>query len=211
MDLFYRPPNFVRLIFPSIIWENNRDGIILSIDDGPSENTQRMLDMLDKFKIRAIFFCTGSKIEKHFQEFSAIIRAGHTICNHGYDHKRLIFSGMKKNMAEISETNALIRSMTGKEPVLFRPPYGLFNPHTQNAVREKGMKLMLWSFLSGDHTGDFAKVRRLTDSYLEKKSIIVMHDNAKSLPVLGQSLELIVKKAADKHFVFEKDFSEIEA
>jgi peptidoglycan-N-acetylglucosamine deacetylase len=202
MDFLYKPPKWLRSFFPDIIWENNKDGIILTIDDGPSENTFRILDALDKHKVKAIFFCTGSNIEKHFNEFNAIIKAGHKIGNHGYKHNRLLFKGEKENLKEIAKTNELIIQMTGVKPEYFRPPYGWFNLHTSSAVRKNDMKMMLWTFLTGDHTGDFASLKRLTDSYLEKNSIIVMHENKKSAGIFDQSLEHIVKTSKEKNYFF---------
>ncbi len=202
MDFFYRPPKFLKLIFPDIIWENEEDKILLTIDDGPSDNTMRILDSLDRFGIKAIFFCTGKNIEKYFNEFNAIIKSGHIIQNHGYEHKRMILRNRKKNFEDIDRSCQVIRELTGNTPVLYRPPYGLFNLHTLQAVRKNGMQMMLWSLLTGDHTGDFAAVRRITNSYLERNTILVMHDNRKASVVFDQSLEHIVNLAEERHFDF---------
>jgi peptidoglycan-N-acetylglucosamine deacetylase len=202
MDFLYRPPKVIRAFFPDIIWENSHEGIMLTIDDGPSENTFRILDSLDRHKIKAMFFCTGKNIEKHYREFSAIIKAGHRIENHGYNHNRLILKGERTNRKEIEITNDLILKVTGKKPEFLRPPYGLFNLHTKSAASETGLKIMLWSFLTADHTQDFAMVRRLTDTYLENNSIIVMHDNQKSAVIFDQAIEYIHKAAAEKKYFF---------
>jgi peptidoglycan/xylan/chitin deacetylase (PgdA/CDA1 family) len=202
MDLLYKPPKLLKSLFPKIIWDNPKEGIVLTIDDGPSENTFRILDSLDKHKIKAIFFCTGKNIEKHFNEFNAIIKSGHRVENHGYNHRRLIFSDKKENLKEISKTNELVSQTSGIKARLFRPPYGLFNLGTINAASENRMNIMLWSLLTGDYTGDFAYVRRLTDSYLESNSIIVMHDNRKAAEIFDQSLDFIVKTAKEKKYFF---------
>jgi len=70
--------------------------------------------------------------------------------------------------------------------------------------------MMLWSLLSGDYTGDFALVRRLTDSYLDKNSIIVLHDNEKAKQIFDQSLEHIVKTAKEKNFTILRNLIENE-
>jgi len=202
MDFLYKPPKFIKTLFPGIIWDNPTEGIILTIDDGPSDFTFKILDSLERYKIKAVFFCTGKNIEKHFLEFNAIIKAGHRIENHGYDHKRLIFKNKKQNYREIVKTNEIIKQITGKNPELFRPSYGLFNRHTLSTINKCGMKMMLWSFLTGDHKQDFAHVRRLTDSYLQSNSIIVMHDNKKTRDIFDQSLEFIVKTAKEKKYFF---------
>lgn len=202
MDILYRPPAMLKSLFPGIIWDNESDGILVTIDDGPSENTYKVLDSLDRHGIKAVFFCTGKNIEKYFHEFNAIIKAGHRIESHGFDHKRMILRDRKYNIGQIEKGNEVIRQFTGIHPSLFRPPYGLFNFHTINAVKSNKMRMMLWTLLSGDHTGDFATVRRLTDTYLTKNSIIVLHDNKKSSLVFDQSLEHIRKTVSDRRWVF---------
>lgn len=202
MDFLYKPPKWLKSLFPKIIWENPKEGIILTIDDGPSENTFRILDSLDRHKIKAVFFCTGKNIERHFNEFNAIIKAGHRIENHGYNHRRLIFKSEKDSLKEISKTNEIIRQSTGLDSTLFRPPYGLFNFSTMRAAEKSKEKLILWTLLTGDHTGDFAHVRRLTDTYLENNSIIVMHDNKKAAGIFDMSLDHIVKTAKEKKYFF---------
>ncbi|MFO7810644.1 MAG: polysaccharide deacetylase family protein [Candidatus Delongbacteria bacterium] len=202
MDIFYRPPKIFRIMFPGMIWENNEDKILLTIDDGPSEFTHRILDVLDRFRIKAVFFCTAKNIEKYFNETNAIIRSGHKIQNHGYTHKRMIFRSKSFNFRELKKSTGIIKDITGESPRFFRPPYGLFNKNTLDAVRMTGSKMMMWSFLSGDHTADFADVRRLTDTYLKKNSIIVMHDNKKSAEIFEDSLGYIVRAAKDRGYSF---------
>ena len=206
MDFLYRPPALLRSFFSGMIWDNGQEGILVTIDDGPSENTFKILDCLEKYQIKAVFFCTGKNIEKYFQEFNAILKAGHRIENHGYDHKRMILRGRKYNFRQVEKGNEAIKQFTGMKPDFFRPPYGLFNLHTINAVKINKMKMMLWTLLSGDHTGDFATVRRLTDSYLSENSVIVLHDNKKSSVIFDQSLEHISKTASDRQWTFSRQF-----
>ncbi len=202
MDFFYRPPEIIKRIFPGIIWKNSQSEILLTIDDGPSENTFRVLDSLDRQGIKAVFFCTGKKIEEHFHEFNAILKAGHCVENHGYDHSGMLLKSKKQNTENIEKVNRIIKEYTGALPGFYRPPYGLFNHHTLKAVEANGMKMMLWTVLSGDHTGDFSTVRRLIGSYLRKGSIIVMHDNRKSSEIFSESLEYIVSTATDRKLGF---------
>lgn len=202
MDFLYKPPKLFKQIFPGIIWDNEENEILITIDDGPSENTGKILEILDRLGMRAVFFCTGKNIEKHQNEFNCIIKAGHSAQNHGYRHRNMIFKSYKETSADIRRTNEMIKDITGQLPVLFRPPYGWFNINTIRSVSDNGMKMMLWTVMSGDHTGDFATVRRITDSYLTDNSIIVLHDNKKSLTVFDQSLEYIVKTAAERKISF---------
>ncbi len=201
MDLLYRPPVLLKRIFPEIIWDNGENRVLLTIDDGPSENTLRLLELLDTYGLKAIFFCSGEKIEKYPGHLKEIVKAGHSVQNHGYNHKRMIFRGRSYNLIEIEQCGKLITDITGEKAIYFRPPYGMFNHSTISAVRKKQMKMMLWSFLTGDHTGDIELVRRLTSKYLTRNSIIVMHDNRNAAGIFRTGIEYLVETAKEKDLV----------
>ena len=185
-------------MFPHIIWDIETDGILITIDDGPSENTDKVLEVLDRYKIKAIFFCTGKNIEKYPANFQKIIDGGHYVGNHGYDHKQLLLSSKNANYKRFKKTDDLIKNITGKGAKLVRPPYGRFNHHTSKALKKLNSTMMLWSLLTGDHTGDFSHVRRLVDSYLQDGSIIVLHDNEKANQIFSESIKYIVQACKDK-------------
>ncbi|MBN2790244.1 MAG: polysaccharide deacetylase family protein [Candidatus Delongbacteria bacterium] len=198
MDIFNHPPKFIKVLFPWIIWDLESNGILLTIDDGPSENTDKLLDQLDRHNIKAVFFCTGRNIEKYHFSFQNMIKRGHVIGNHGYDHKQLIFGSKSSNFKSLKRSDDIIKKVTGESPKLVRPPYGRFNHQTVRALKKLDGTMMLWSLLTGDHTGDFLHVRRLVDSYLKNSSIIVMHDNKKSMEIFSESLEYIVQICKDR-------------
>lgn len=199
MDILSHPPKLLKLLFPMIIWDIETDGLLLTIDDGPSENTGKILKILSKYSIKAIFFCIGKNIEKYPLNFQKIVDNGHYIGNHGYDHKQLLFSSKKTNLRSFKKTDDIIKSITGSCSKLVRPPYGRFNHNTMKALNKLNNTMMLWSLLTGDHTGDFSLLRRLVDSYLGDQSIIVMHDNKKSIEIFSESLEYIVQVCKDRN------------
>ena len=198
MDIFNHPPKIVKALFPWIIWDIETDGIILTIDDGPSENTDKVLQVLSTHNIKAIFFCTGKNIEKYPDYFERMINKGHYIGNHGYSHKQLLLSSKRIHNKSFKKTDDLIKNITGKSAKLIRPPYGRFNHHTFKALKKINSTMMLWSLLSGDHTGDIFHVRRLIDSYLQDRSILVMHDNKKSIDIFSESVEYIIQACREK-------------
>lgn len=203
MDFFNHPPKFIKTLFPWIIWELETDGVLITIDDGPSENTEKILEELDKYNIKAVFFCTGINIEKYPANFQRIINCGHIIGNHGYYHKQLLFGSKKANYKSFKKADDIIKSITGKSPMLVRPPYGRFNHHTMKTLKKLNSTMMLWSLLTGDHTGDYSHVRRLLDSYLENHSIVVLHDNKKSKEIFSESIRYIVQVCKDKKIIIE--------
>lgn len=198
MDIFNHPPKLAKILFPWIIWDVETDGVLFTIDDGPSENTGKVLEVLDMYKIKAIFFCIGKNIEKYPEYFERMINKGHMIGNHGYDHKQFLFSGRKSIIKSLKKTDDMIKNFTGKSSKLVRPPYGRFNHHTARALKKLDKTMMLWSLLTGDHTGDFLHLRRLVDSYLKDSSIIVLHDNDKSMEIFAESIKYIVQTCIDR-------------
>ncbi len=97
--------------------------IALTFDDGPSENTEKILNKLAELDVNATFFLIGSEIEKNPGAAKAIIESGHQVGNHSYSHKRMIFKTYGFCKEEIEKTDQLIRASGYQERILFRPPY----------------------------------------------------------------------------------------
>lgn len=69
--------------------------LLFTIDDGPSDNWPRLLQLLEQYQLKATFFCLGIQLEKHPDFAGTAIECGHTLANHGYDHNR--FTGKDRN------------------------------------------------------------------------------------------------------------------
>lgn len=98
--------------------------VALSFDDGPSETrTPALLELLEQYNVKAMFFMLGNNIEKYPEIAKDVFEAGHLIGNHSYDHPRLIFKSPSFMKEQILKTETLINE-TGQEKVkYFRPPY----------------------------------------------------------------------------------------
>jgi peptidoglycan/xylan/chitin deacetylase (PgdA/CDA1 family) len=110
---------------------SNKPGeIVLTFDDGPTQNSAKLLDVLNEHKVKATFCYIGKNIIKNPQIVKKAYAEGHTIANHTYSHYRPIFSPSKLDR-EILETDALIATAIQNpdfHTTLFRPPYGLITP-----------------------------------------------------------------------------------
>jgi len=126
--------------------------IALSFDDGPNEQfTPKILEILKRNNVTATFFCIGQKIEKNPEILNQIIKDGHIVGNHSYSHSFWFdFFPPIKIAREIKRTDQLIIKLTGKNPVLFRPPYGVTNPFLCKALKKTGHKSVSWSLRSFD-------------------------------------------------------------
>ena len=88
-----QPPEFVRKLYPSAVWrmDPNERAVYLTFDDGPIPGvTPWVLDLLDKYNIKATFFMVGDNIRKHPDEFQMVVERGHRIGNHTFNHANVM-------------------------------------------------------------------------------------------------------------------------
>lgn len=98
--------------------------VALTFDDGPSEKTGQILDVLQGLDVKATFFLVGSSIEQFPEEAKNIAAAGHQIGNHTYSHNRMVLRSLPYISGEIEKTDALIRQAGYQGEIQFRPPNG---------------------------------------------------------------------------------------
>lgn len=119
--------------------------IALTFDDGPDETTDKIVDVLEKFKVRATFFVIGENCAMHPETLKRTSDLGHEIGNHSYHHLRFSGKSQEQISAEILETNKIIQKIIGKSPLLFRPPEGKINDKILNAAKQQSVRVILWS------------------------------------------------------------------
>src|SRR6186713_2351080 len=113
-------------VFAPSIWRGPATGraLALTFDDGPSEATGEILELLDRLRIRATFFQCGANAERLPGEARAVSLAGHEIGNHTYSHARLWLRSGAFIENEIGRTQQVLSAVHGQPPRLFRAPYG---------------------------------------------------------------------------------------
>lgn len=154
--------------------------IALTFDDGPHEMTLLVLDVLRKYNAKATFFCIGKNIETHRDILKKVIKEGHTVGNHTYSHAPFFdFYRKDQIIAEIKQTDALIESVVGKKPNLFRPPYGVTNPSIRRALEVTKHKTIGWNIRSLD--GVVKKENFLLNRIIKRikpGGIVLLHDTS---------------------------------
>ncbi len=196
------PPPIFHLLFPDVIWQCDCKKVLLTIDDSPSPDTPRVLDLLDKHEIKAAFFVNVPEIEKKQVILREIAARGHLVANHSLQHKNLRKLPSLLMAYNIVRSKDLLEQILGKEVNFFRPPYGSFDLDVYRKVDESGQRLVMWTLLTGDYSGDEKLATYNVKKYLTQKSIVVMHDNAKSKEVFEITLDTLVKTAAKKQYQF---------
>jgi peptidoglycan/xylan/chitin deacetylase (PgdA/CDA1 family) len=171
--------------------------VALTFDDGPDEETtNELLKILDKYQIKAAFFCIGSRIEKNKSLLKQIGSKGHLIGNHSWSHAHLFdFYLPRRLVREIEKTDAIIKDITGKRPKTFRPPYGVTNPFLTRALKKTGHQVIGWNLRTFDTSQSKRKVLNKIETDLQNGDIILFHDaNPKTLGLLEDAIVLIRKK-----------------
>ena len=145
----------------------------LTIDDGPSDDTAQILELLAARGVRATFFVKGKLAAQTPQRIAAIAAAGHTIGNHSYSHPSALFWCFPPPWiaSEIDQCAAVIDSTP-----LFRAPVGMKNPSVHPALARRGMQLIGWTARGLDTVNaDPDRVAARIVSKIEPGAILVMH------------------------------------
>lgn len=195
-----RPPFFLKWYYPGVLWRKSKTNktLYLTFDDGPvPEVTPFVLNVLEKYAVKATFFCVGQNIEKHPDIFTRLKSEGHRIGNHTHHHLK----GWEHNDEDYLNNIHLCQEHTRSS--LFRPPYGRMKRSQLKEIR-KEFEVVMWDVLSGDFdTGlspeaCFGHVKK----YTRPGSIIVFHDNPKAFPRLEYALPQTIEYFQKKGFNF---------
>lgn len=169
--------------FTPVLYKNkglSTKQIAITFDDGPTVYTERILDILRDFNAKATFFCIGHQITAFPEVTKRIVREGHTLGNHSQTHpKKMGFLSYKEVVTEIEMCSKTIYSHLELKSVLYRPPFGVTNPHIAKAIADLQMKCIGWSIRSLD-TLNLTKeqvLKRIIPK-LEPGSIILLHDTS---------------------------------
>ena len=177
--------------------------VVLTFDDGPTELTPLFLDLLNRYEVKAIFFCIGRQIAQYPQIVQRIKDEGHLIGNHTYSHiPQNCFASTAVMTQEIQQTDALLAQLGIVTPY-FRPPYGVTNPHIAKAAKRMGKIVVGWDIRSLDTViKDETRLWSRVVSKLTQGNIILMHDTSeRTLHVLEQLLKYL--KANDYQVVLD--------
>ncbi|KJS18282.1 MAG: hypothetical protein VR69_01635 [Peptococcaceae bacterium BRH_c4b] len=180
------PTILVRFCHLGVIWRPDRKGrVAVTFDDGPDpQYTPRVLDILRAYDVKACFFVLGDKAARHPDLLARIIAEGHDIGNHGQKHFFPWLLGPLGTIREIKKSAAIIKSIIGRPPAVFRPPWGLLNIFALvffvlNPFRMNRQRLVLWSYMSWDWGKGASpeKIAHKVLSRLRDGAILVFHDS----------------------------------
>lgn len=213
---FTKTPKWISNLYPKQIWNLpiTKKEIYLTFDDGPTpEITDWVLDTLQQYDAEATFFCIGENIEKQPEIFKRIIKNGHTVGNHTFNHEKGWKSDNEVYLNSVSKTQKIIEKLStlnNSEPLtfsskpLFRPPYGKIKKSQTKLLLKNNYKIIMWSVLSWDFDTTITPETCLKNVLENTKNgdIIVFHDSIKAFENLRYVLPKVLDHFSEKGFGF---------
>ena len=156
-----------------------------------NEQTDTLLQILDKYNVKTTFFLVGMWVDKYPESVKKISDAGHDIGNHSNKHDHMSQMSIAKIEEDTKANNEKIKAITGKDVTLYRPPYGDYNNAVVEAVNNCNMYCVQWDVDSLDWKDPTPQqmVDRIK-SNIGSGSIILMHNGAKNTP---EALPMIIE------------------
>lgn len=196
-----QPPQWVRLLYPKAIWrmDKKEKAIYLTFDDGPIPGiTPWVLDLLDKYQIKATFFMVGDNIRKHPKEFEMVLERGHRLGNHTFNHIRGSEYLTDNYLANTDKANEFLKTD------LFRPPHGHMRWGQYKVLKQK-YRIIMWDLVTRDYSNRLngpqvlAKVKK----YARNGSIITFHDSIKSEKNMKYALPRAIEWLKEQGYEFK--------
>ncbi len=196
-----RLPGFFTSLFKDAVWrfDKNDQVVYLTFDDGPiPEVTPCVLELLEKEDIKATFFCVGENVQKYPEVYDQILKGGHSVGNHTFNH----WQGLKGNdtdfFSNIEKAGEFIDSD------LFRPPHGWLKNSQYKFLKNK-FRIIMWDLISCDYDRRIKPetvLKNVTD-FVRPGSIITFHDSIKAKNNLMKALPLSIKWMKEQGYCFE--------
>lgn len=168
-----------------------------------NEDTEKLIQILDQYKIKATFFVVGSWVDKYPESVKQLSDAGHDIQNHSNSHPHMPQLSRTQMTNELNACNEKIAAITGKKPTLFRAPYGDYSNSMLETVTANGMYTIQWDVDSRDWKSEYTTdmiVKGVTEN-VKSGSIVLFHNAAVNTP---EALPIIIEKLIADGFSFVK-------
>ena len=198
--------------------DSDRKIAYLTFDDGPSENTGKILDILDRYNVKATFFVIYHKNME--SSYKAIVERGHTIALHSYTHSyRKIYKSESAYFDDLNKIHDYVQSVTGVDSHMIRFPGGSSNTISnkyhkdimktlKKEVVEKGYVYHDWNVDSTDASGNNRAPEKLlanVQSTLTKHRVcnVLMHDTGSSKQTTVEALPSIIEYVRSQGYEME--------
>lgn len=169
--------------------------VAITIDDGPTKDTGKLLKVLKQYDTHVTFFFLGQNAEKYHDSVTEAVYEQHTVGYHSDVHPEMTKMSYESQEKEFDSGLAKLEKWCKTPVMLFRPPYGSYNNDTKLITEEHKMSMVLWNEDPKDwSTNDSAQITKSVLSEVHSGSIIVMHDHPSTIAALPGIIEGIRKK-----------------
>ena len=180
--------------------------VYLTFDDGPSDNTEKILEILKKTKTKATFFVIGHTDEHSKAMYRRIYEEGHTLAMHSYTHQyQKIYQSVNAYKKDMTKLYNLLYDITGQKPKFIRFPGGSSNTVSNVDMKDiilytkkAGYTYFDWNVINGDATGQTLSDEQMINNVISgvdmyDSSVVLMHDCAGKEQTVW-TLPAIIKK-----------------
>lgn len=176
--------------------------IAITFDDGPHPHlTQRILDILDRYSVKATFFMVGVNVVNYPDVAREVLARGHEVGNHTYSHDRLKNLSVEAIEREIGLCEDALEELCEYRPHLFRPPQGAVSTFVENCTDHNDYTMVLWSLDTRDW--ECKNVDEIVESVLSRISpgdIILMHDYIGHGSRTPEALEILLPRLIERGY-----------
>ena len=177
-----------------------------------ADKTLKILEILEKYDVKATFFLVGFWLDKYPEETKAIAESGCEIGNHSNNHLQMSKLSADKIREELAYVNDAVYKLTGKKPTYFRPPFGDYDNELIETAENMGLQTIQWSVDSLDWKGLSAtEITSRVTKNVKNGSIVLFHNNSdnilEALPlVLANLINSGYKPVAMSELVYADDY-----
>ena len=197
-------------VFGQSVWRGPRDrrAVALTFDDGPSESTPLILDILERYGARATFFPCGSNVDRLPEIAVEVAARGHEIGNHSYGHPYLFLRSPEGILAELERAQESIGRHTGVRPAWFRAPYGARWFGLGQAQRKLKLTGVMWTAIGYDWKLRANEVAARMAARSSSGAILCLHDGRElrrnpDVSVTVEAVRLLVPRLREQGYEIE--------
>ena len=183
--------------------------VYLTFDDGPSDNTNTILDILKQYKVKATFFVIQKTDQVSIEKYKRILQEGHTLAMHSSSHVYAkIYNSLDDYIKDVSGLQNYLYSVTGYKPTIYRFPGGSSNTVSKISMNDcvaylnsVGITYFDWNVSSGDAATGQLPADTITNNIISgveqwDSSVVLMHDANEKMTTV-QALPGILQKLID--------------
>ena len=164
--------------------------VALTFDDGPTQYTTAIVDILKHYDVGGTFFLIGNKSKNHPDIVQYVYNNGYTIGSHSMKHDNMVKLTYEHQEKDLLQTTAILEEIISEDVNLYRPPYGSFNSSTENLIQANDKKMVLWNRDTKDwQTRDAQKIIQYIKSIDAAGSIILLHESQAVVDALPTVIE----------------------